>query len=248
VVLLADITDAKAFERMKTFFVSMVAHELKAPIGAVEGYLNLMLSGALDSDPDRLKKIVARCLERTGALLTLIQDLLEITRREAGRHERRVEPVDMAALAATLLEFQRNDIEQHELTATLTIDGALPCVLADQGDMERVLTNLISNATKYNRKGGTISLRLSMAGALLRLEVTDTGIGMTPEEKQRLGQEFFRAKNPNTRTITGTGLGVALIKKIIESYNGALEVDSVPEQGSTFRVLLPTGPVARSEP
>jgi two-component system, OmpR family, phosphate regulon sensor histidine kinase PhoR len=244
VVLLADITDAKAFERMKTLFVSMVAHELKAPIGAVEGYLSLILSGALDSDQDRLKKIVARCLERTGALLTLIQDLMEITRREAGRQERRIEAVDMKALATNLLEFHRNDIEQHDLKLEFITDPDVRPVLGDQGDMERVMTNLISNAIKYNRKEGTITVHLSMAGSLLRLEVKDTGIGMSPEEKQRLGQEFFRAKNPQTRTITGTGLGVALVKKIIDSYNGVLEVDSVPDQGSTFRVLLPTEPLA----
>jgi PAS domain S-box-containing protein len=247
VVLLADISDAKAFERMKTLFVSMVAHELKAPIGAVEGYLNMILSGALDAEPERLKQIVARCLQRTGALLTLIQDLLEITRREAGKQERRIEPVDLAAVAAGLLEFHRNDIEQHELTSELRVQEPLRPVLADQGDMERVLTNLISNATKYNRKGGTLTVRLSMAGPLLSVEVTDTGIGMSPEETRRLGEEFFRAKNAHTRTITGTGLGVALVKKIVESYNGALEVESVPEQGSTFRVLLPTGPSAPGE-
>lgn len=247
VVLLADITDAKAFERMKTLFVSMVAHELKAPIGAVEGYLNLILSGGLDSDQDRLKKIVARCLERTGALLTLIQDLMEITRREAGRQERRIEAVDMKALATNLLEFHRNDIEQHELKLELVTEPDVRPVLADQGDMERVLTNLISNAIKYNRKEGTIAVHLSMAGSLLRVEVRDTGIGMSPEEKLRLGQEFFRAKNPQTRTITGTGLGVALVKKIVDGYNGVLEVDSIPDQGSTFRVLLPTEPRAAGE-
>jgi signal transduction histidine kinase len=222
----------------------MVAHELKAPIGAVEGYLTLILSGALDSDQERLKKVIARCLERTGALLTLIQDLLEITRREAGRQERRMEAVDLKALAENLMEFHRNDVLQHELTSELSVSADVRPVVADQGDMERVLTNLISNAIKYNRKGGSISLGLSMKGSLLCLEVKDTGIGMSAEDKARLGQEFFRAKNANTRMITGTGLGVALVKKIIDSYNGALEVDSSPDQGSTFRVLLPTEPLA----
>jgi two-component system, OmpR family, phosphate regulon sensor histidine kinase PhoR len=240
VVLLADITDAKAFERMKTLFVSMVAHELKAPIGAVEGYLNMILSGALDTDQDRLKKIVARCLERTGALLTLIQDLLEITRRDAGKHERRIEPVDMKALSANLLEFHKHDMELRGIQAELQADAGAPTALADQGDMERVLTNLISNAIKYNVDGGRITVRIATRPGLLSVEVQDTGIGMSPEEVERLGQEFFRAKNAKTRTITGTGLGVALIRKIVESYNGALEVDSVPDHGSTFRVLLPT--------
>jgi two-component system, OmpR family, phosphate regulon sensor histidine kinase PhoR len=245
VVLLADITSAKAFERMKTLFVSMVAHELKAPIGAVEGYLNLILEGRFDSDRDLLRKTVARCLERTGALISLIQDLLEITRRENMQRERRIEPVDMKALAAGLVEFHRNDMERQKLSAQLVVDGGVRAVLGDHADLERVVTNLLSNAIKYNRPGGEIRVHVSMQGAVLCLEVKDTGIGMTPEETERLGEEFFRAKNPKTRMITGTGLGVALVKKIVDSYNGALQVESVLDQGSTFRVLLPAEPDAR---
>jgi signal transduction histidine kinase len=241
VVLLADITDVKALERMKSLFVSMVAHELKAPIGAVEGYLNLMLAGTLDKDEKRRKEIISRCLQRTGALIQLIQDLTEITRRDTERRERRVGPVDLCAVCRDVVDFQRPLADQRHVTVTLELDEATRPVHADRGDLERVVTNLLSNAVKYNREGGSATVRVKPSGDVVTLEVSDTGIGMTEEERRRLGEEFFRAKNAKTRTITGTGLGVALVKKIVHGYAGDLEVESTPDQGSTFRVLLPLG-------
>lgn len=239
VVLLADITDAKAFERMKDLFVSMVAHELKAPIGAVEGYLHLIASGALDAVEGKTKQVATRCLERTGALLELIQDLGDITRRDVKGYERCIESVDLAALTASLVEFHQNEARKRELTMTLDAPATGACVLVDRAEMERLITNLLSNAIKYNRPGGQVRVRLRSERAVVTIEVQDTGIGMSQEEMKRLGQEFYRVKNDKTRTIPGTGLGVALVKRIVASYNGALAVDSIPGQGTTFRVVLP---------
>jgi len=239
VVLLADITDAKAYERMRTLFVSMVAHELKAPIGAVEGYLHLFQGGMVDGQPHELRRLSGRCLERTGALLSLVQDLLEITRRDAGHHERRLEYVDIGELARHLVEFHGNEAAARQVRIDVQAESGAAKVLIDPGDLDRVVTNLLSNAIKYNRAGGNVLLRVSQQRGATVLEVTDTGIGMSEEEVGRLGEEFFRAKNPRTRSITGTGLGIALVKKIVDSYSGALQVRSVPEAGSTFTVVLP---------
>lgn len=242
VVLLADMTEAKAFERMKTMFVSMVAHELKAPIGAVEGYLHLFESGMVDRQPDQLHAMSARCLERTGALLALVQDLLEITRRDAGRHERRLEAVDVGGLARGLAEFHEHDAAARGIKVGLYVDPASRTVLMDKGDLDRVVTNLLSNAIKYNRAGGSVKVSVYPHQDSTVVEVADTGIGMSDTEVRRLGEEFFRAKNPETRLITGTGLGIALVKKIIDSYHGALQVQSAPGKGSVFRVVLPSAP------
>ena len=242
VVILADVTDAKALDRAKTRFVSMVAHELKAPIAAVEGYLHMMRAGSFDAEPGRLAQVASRCLDRTGALLCLVQDLLEITRREAGGHERHRVPLEVGALCAALVEFHRPLAAERAVTLSLELPPSLPTLLADRAEIERVLTNLLSNAIKYNRPGGGVRVALSATATLLMLEVADDGIGMSAEERARLGEEFFRAKNAATRAITGTGLGIALVKKIVASYNGALEVRSEPGMGSTFRLLLPLEP------
>lgn len=204
-------------------------------------YLNLIASGTLDQNLPKIKEVSSRCLDRTGALLALIQDLLEISRRDSGRQERRIEPVDIAELASALVEFHQNLAEQRKLRIELSIQPQIGKALVDRYEMERLLTNLLSNAIKYNRENGEIRLSVGLTDGILKIEVKDTGIGMSPEERRRVGEEFFRAKNAKTRAITGTGLGLALVKKIIDGYHGALEIESVPDQGSTFRALIPVG-------
>jgi signal transduction histidine kinase/ActR/RegA family two-component response regulator len=247
VVILTDVTEAKAFERVKSLFVSMVAHELKAPIGAVESYLELIRMGALDGDPDRLKSVAERCLLRTRSLLDLIRDLTEITRREGGFAERRWQRIDLSAFLAEMVEFQSAQAASQKIALHLEPSTTPLHVVADRGDIERIITNLLSNAIKYNVPGGRVELRARATGGTVVIEVTDTGVGMSPADVARLGEEFFRAKNPTTRTVTGTGLGVALVKRVVDSYHGALEVESTLGKGSTFRVVLPSTPSRQME-
>jgi two-component system, OmpR family, phosphate regulon sensor histidine kinase PhoR len=248
VIVLRDVTEAKAFERTKNLFISMVAHEVKAPIGAVEGYLRLIQENALGGDPKNQHEVIGRCLERTGALLALVQDLLEITRRESGRVEKRVEAVNLADLLQELVRFHAADAARRSIRFDLRPEGDLPPVLVDRYDLERLITNLLSNAIKYNREGGQVFIRSAKVGQAVLIEVEDTGIGMSAEERARLGEEFFRAKNPQTRSITGTGLGIALVKRIVESYHGDLSCESQPGKGTTFRLLLPSAPGSTSIP
>jgi two-component system, OmpR family, phosphate regulon sensor histidine kinase PhoR len=239
-VLLADISDTKAYERMKTKFISMVAHEIKAPIAAIESYLNVIENGILDDNVPRIREIAGRCLERSNALLALVQDLLEITRQEAVQRKRLIEKVDVLSLVSRLIEFHRPQAAEHEIDIEFCAPAAvIKPLYADAGEMEQVLTNLLSNAIKYNRKGGKIWVRLNATPSVLHLEVEDTGIGLKPEEIKRIGEEFFRAKNEKTRSITGTGLGLAIIKRILKSYHGNLKVESHPDEGSIFRVAIP---------
>jgi two-component system, OmpR family, phosphate regulon sensor histidine kinase PhoR len=239
VVLLADITKAKAFDRMKSLFVSMVAHELKAPLGAVEGYLHLVREGAFDAQPEKRDEVLGRCLARTGALIELIQDLLHITRPELSQRDRRIEPLDSVGVCRGIVEFHRHGAALRGVQVGTDLPVAEVPVLVDKGDLERVLTNLLSNAIKYNREGGLITVRVRAGEGVATIEVTDNGIGMTADEQKRLGEEFYRVNNEQTRHIAGTGLGIALVKKTVHSYGGVLEVESSPGEGSTFRVVLP---------
>ena len=239
VVLLSDITDTKAYERMKNMFISMVAHEVKAPIAAIESYLNVIVDGLLDGDPVRVREIASRCLERSGALLALVQDLLEISRREAVQPQRVIEKLDVGEIARSLIEFHLAQAAERNLTIEYACPTEQKCIFADASDLERVLTNLISNAIKYNRPGGKIRVRVASSASILSIEVEDTGIGMKPEEVRRAGEEFYRIKNEKTRAITGTGLGLSLVKRIVKSYHGELAIESTPDAGSLFRVSLP---------
>jgi signal transduction histidine kinase len=238
-ILLADISDTKAYERMKTRFISMVAHEIKAPIAAIQSYLNLIEDGLLDHDVAQIKGIATRCLDRSNALLTLIQDLLEITRQETIQEKRVIERIDVESLVGTLIEFHRPQADERRISLTFSSSGPVRPLLADASDIERIMTNLLSNAIKYNREGGQIRVHLDSMPAVLRIEVEDTGLGMRPEEVKRVGEEFFRVKNDRTRMITGTGLGLALVRRIVKSYHGNLEIESEPDKGSVFRILFP---------
>jgi two-component system, OmpR family, phosphate regulon sensor histidine kinase PhoR len=241
-VLLSDISDTKAYEQMKTKFVSMVAHEIKAPIAAIESYLNVIVDGILDGNVPRIKEIAGRCLERSSAMLALVQDLLEITRQEAYQRKRLIEKIDILSLAAKLVEFHRVQAAERKISIGLSSPPkGLKPLYADVGEMERVLTNLLSNAIKYNREGGQIWIRLDSTPSALRVEVEDTGIGLKPEEIKRIGEEFFRAKNEKTWNITGTGLGLYLVKRIVKTYHGSLKIESQVNKGSIFRILLPFG-------
>jgi two-component system phosphate regulon sensor histidine kinase PhoR len=239
VVLLSDISEPKEYERMKTRFISMVAHEIRSPIGAVEGYLNLFESGMYLDDPEKARGIARRCLDRTTALLALVEDLLEITRRDGPSKSKSVEKIDLAALVEELVEFHRPSAAERGISLGTEVSGMQNTIDADPGDIERMIGNLLSNAIKYNIDAGKVLVRLENASGLIRLEVQDTGIGMTPEETRRLGEEFYRVKNSRTRAITGTGLGLSLVKKIVASYKGTLEIDSTPGKGSIFRISIP---------
>jgi two-component system phosphate regulon sensor histidine kinase PhoR len=239
VVLLSDISEPKEYERMKTRFISMVAHEIRSPLGAVEGYLNLFESGMYLDDPDRVRGIARRCLDRTAALLALVEDLLEITRRDGPSKSKNIEKIDVAGLLEELVEFHRPSATERKISLETEVSGDRHTIDADPGDIERIIGNLLSNAIKYNIDSGRIFIRLENVSGSIRLEVRDTGIGMTPEETRRLGEEFYRVKNSRTRTITGTGLGLSLVKKIVASYRGSLEIDSTPDKGSTFRISIP---------
>ena len=239
IIVLADITDEKALERSKTLFVSMVAHEIKAPIAAIEGYLRLIRDGSYDREPEQVPHVLDRCLERADALLLMVQDLLEINRRDGGRQQRRLELFNIAALVGELVRFHAPSAADRDIRIDVNIDPAAPSPVVDRNDVERIVTNLLSNAIKYNKDGGRVDVRVAAHPVGVLVEVRDTGVGMSPADIVRLGEEFFRAKDPRTRSVTGTGLGIALVKKIVGSYLGRLEVESVPEQGTTVRVVLP---------
>ena len=150
-----------------------------------------------------------------------------------------IERIDVGTTVGKLVEFHRTQAEERGISLSLSCSGPTRPLLADAGDLERVMTNLLSNAIKYNREGGQIRVRLDSLPTVLRIEVEDTGLGMRPEDVKRAGEEFFRVKNEKTRVITGTGLGLSLVRRIVKSYHGNLEIESEPDKGSVFRILFP---------
>ena len=223
--------------RVRFEFIRILGHELKAPLGAVEGYLGLMRDHVLGDDISAYEQTIARSQLRMEGMRKLIADLLDLTRIESGQRVRELVPLDIVSIA-------RESIETHQPAADakgITVEVDSPEAIefsADRTEMEIVFNNLISNAVKYNRDGGRVSVLLRGTNDSVTIAVTDTGIGLSPSDAQRLFNDFVRIKNDFTRHIPGSGLGLSTVKKIAELYMGNVEIKSEPEVGSTFTVTL----------
>jgi two-component system, OmpR family, phosphate regulon sensor histidine kinase PhoR len=239
VVVLRDISRLKEIERIKSQFVRMVSHELRAPLGAIQGYLGLVLSSDVLRDRPDEAEMLDRARKRSDALLNLVDDLLNLSALEAGAVARHMEPLDLGGVASECVELMRVKAQERDVTISESVEDDLPAVLADRDDVSRAFTNLLSNAVKYNRDGGSIEVSIKRDGPYVRADVADTGIGIPDGALESLFSEFFRVKSPQTREITGTGLGLSIVKRTIEAYQGKVEVRSVLGEGSVFSFLLP---------
>ena len=214
-------------------FISVLAHELKAPLNAVEGYLNILKT----TEEDQNLQMVERSIVRVDGMKKLIGDLLDLTRIESGQRERVIKRLDLVELARASMELFAVDAERRGIGVTLDAEPGVE-LMADAGEAEIVFNNLISNAVKYNRDGGTVTVTLKRKGDRVSVAVTDTGYGLTPEEAGKLFNEFTRIKNEHTVKVLGSGLGLSTVRKIANMYEGEATVKSEPGVGSTFTVTL----------
>lgn len=220
-------------------FTSVLAHEMKAPIAAIEGYLQMIKERSVGDSPEAYERMVDRCLVRIEGMRKLIGDLLDLTAIESGQRQRTSVAVDFMEAVRQALENTRVEAERRDIAIEVDISPGLS-MQADRTEIEMIFNNLISNAVKYNRDHGRVRVSAAQTGDMIRIEVEDTGIGMKPEECKKLFSDFFRVKNEKTRHILGSGLGLSTLKKLATLYNGEVEVKSQPEVGSTFTVTLKT--------
>ena len=240
-MILRDVTETWRAEQDRNRFVSMVAHELKSPLSAIINYLNVILSGMFDDNMPKVREMLERCKVRGEALLDLVRDLLYINSREAGKVDRTIEPLDLRTGIQSQLDFFKVQADKRKIVLLLESPDACP-LSADRGDLDRIFMNLISNGIKYNREKGSLTVRITDADASWEVAVIDTGIGMSEGERASIFQEFYRVKNHKTAGITGTGLGLATVRRVLAGYGGRITVQSQPDAGSTFTVVLPKHP------
>lgn len=223
-------------------FISVLAHELKSPLAAVEGYMHLMKERMKGPELQAYDNMIERSVTRIGGMRKLVMDLLDLTRLESGNKKRAVEPVDLVQAAGLALEGVAALAETRKVSVELKAPPALT-LSADPGEVDMILTNLLTNAVKYNKEGGSATLELSREGSAVTVRCTDTGIGMTEGELAKLFGEFVRMKNEHTRSIDGSGLGLSILKKVVALYSGDIKVASQYGQGTTFTLTLKDAPV-----
>lgn len=226
-------------ERKKLRFqlISVVAHELKAPLAAIESYLRIISDGTAGDDIALYRQMAARSVVRVEGMRKLIVDLLDLTRIESGQSERNLQQLDLAELAARAAETFAAEAAERNIELQLNCADELP-MIGDVRELEIIFNNLISNAIKYNRNDGRVEITVNERDGQITISVSDTGIGMTAEETTRLFGEFVRIKNEKTEKISGSGLGLSIVKKLAGLYGGTAEVTSVPDEGSQFTVKL----------
>jgi PAS domain S-box-containing protein len=239
VTVLRDITALKEINKIKSQFVSMVAHELRAPMAAIKGWLEVILSGEAGDDEQQNKRWLQRAMDRSESLLALVDDLLVINRMETGKIAQKMESVKINPIINRIVELLQPDAEKREVSIQTDLPEELPPIQADVRDMEKLFTNLISNAVKYNRKDGAVSIKGTREGGFIRYDVKDTGIGISAQNLSHIFDDFYRTEDERIKKIPGTGLGLTIAKKIVDSHFGRIEVESQPEKGSTFSVFLP---------
>jgi two-component system, OmpR family, phosphate regulon sensor histidine kinase PhoR len=234
-----DITSLKEIDQIKSQFVSMVTHELRAPLAAVEGYLHAYLTGAAGSDPQFNRQMLERAKQRCHSLLDLVNDLLTFSRLESRRVVRKKGLLDVRDILTGTVELLKNQGEAKEIQFEMNIPASLPQIEADRSEMDQLFTNLISNAIKYNKKRGKVVVSARPNRNYLEIKVADSGVGIGEEHLPKVFDEFYRVTGPETRYVTGTGLGLSIVKRIIESHFGRIDVQSKLNEGTTFTVKLP---------
>jgi len=240
VITLVDISPMRVMENLKSEFIAKVSHELRSPLSTIHEQLASVLDQSHENSSSEDHRLLSRAREKTKGLISLIGDLLDISRIEEGIicHNKKAVAVD--ALLKDIVDFLTAQAAPKKQTLTLSIaPGPIPMLTADPIALESIFGNLITNAIHYTPKEGRIDVAMDMAGINIRVTISDNGFGMESRRLDKIFEKFYRIKDENTRHITGTGLGLPIVKSLIDSMGGLIEVESSPGQGSVFKVLLP---------
>ncbi len=242
VTVLTDITALQELSEMKSEFISLVSHELRTPLQSITGFTALLQGEGWDSTrAEQREEFLGIILQEGHRLLVMINDLLDISKMEAGRPlSLDLTEVDLEALIQKVVLFQSHTTDRHQLKVELP--RGLPRIQADSDKVTQILTNLLSNAIKYSPKGGEVVVSGNAEQDSVIISVADQGVGMNEEQIVSLFQPYQRAKREAIKGIRGTGLGLYLVKALVELHGGQIGVESEPGQGSRFYFSLPMVP------
>lgn len=227
-------------------FLSVLSHELKAPLNAIEGYLEMIRDRQMGMNIEDYDAIIDRSLERVKGMRNMIMDLLDLTQIESGKKKRELQPLNLVPIALAAVDTMRPYAIQKEVKVNIISQGPIE-VTADADEMEIIFNNLISNAVKYNKRGGTVDCYLAVENGLMTISVNDTGIGIAENDMANIFNEFVRIKNEKTKNISGSGLGLSIVKRLTEMYGGRVSIFSEPDKGTRVLVEMPQTPAKETE-
>jgi two-component system NtrC family sensor kinase len=232
---LSDITYLKRLDQIKSEFVNTVSHDLRSPLTAILGYVDLIRRVGPVTEKQEL--CIGRVQNGVRNITSLVDDLLNLGRFEAG-FDSRQENINLNQIIRNACEEFSQQVNEKKLTLKLDLAEGIPCVMANPVQSRQMVKNLLENAVKYTPEGGLITVALYVEQDQLILKVTDTGIGIPTQDMAFIFDKFYRANNVEGR-ISGTGLGLAIVKTIVENHHGRIWVESVMDVGTTFNIVLP---------
>jgi PAS domain S-box-containing protein len=243
VSIFRDITHQVEVDRLKSEFVATVSHELRTPMTSIKGYVEVLLMGAAGALNEQQEHFLQVVKSNTERLAVLVNDLLDISRIEAGKVILTLQELDLGKItreAAAELQRRMQD-ENKELSLHLHIPDRLPEVTGDAERVRQIVDNLLENAFLYTPEGGAVNVRIYENGPDLQLDVQDNGVGITPLEQRRVFERFYRGEDPLVLASSGTGLGLSIVQRLVEMHGGRIWLTSsgVRGEGSTFSVTLP---------
>jgi len=224
-------------KKVRFEFIRTLSHELKSPIAAVEGYLNIITNRLKGDALAEYDTMIDRSVIRIHEMRKLVNDMLDLTSIESGQKKRNIEKINLFELSSDIISSLEQDLKKKEVSIDLICNKETE-INGDRSEFEIIIRNLVSNAIKYNIDRGTVELSILIDDNQIEIICKDSGIGLTEEEKNRLFAEFTRIKNEKTKGIAGSGLGLSIIKKIIDLNDGTIEVTSKPDEGTTFKILM----------
>ncbi len=242
VLAISDITTMRMLDRLKSEFVAEVSHELRSPLSTIHEQLALVIDDMSDQNIPEDLKILTRALQKTDGLISLVGDLLDLSRIEAGfgYHDRKL--VRLEEVLEGIVDFLSSKALARSQSLTLELpQGHLPQLVCDPFALESILGNLITNAINYTPDGGKVGVAAHLDGEHVCVSVADNGIGIAEKHRDKIFSRFYRVKTAQTRHVAGTGLGLPIVRELLDHMGGSVQVQSVAGKGSTFTVLLPFG-------
>jgi signal transduction histidine kinase len=229
----------QATQLMQTAYMRRVSHELRSPLAAISSSLDLVAQGYTGDVADKTRDILARAYARIEGLLRIVNDLLTLSRARTARVREYLEPVSIPITVREVLQLLAERADQRGVTLANRVPDALPTILSDREEIVQLFTNLTANAVKYTSSGGRVMVLGERVGDDVVIRVSDTGIGIAPEDIPHIYEEFYRTKRGKEFQAVGSGLGLAITRAIVAKHHGTIEVESEVGVGSTFTVRLP---------
>lgn len=238
-IQLDDILQISAMDQLKADFMTMVSHELKAPLSALLMQISVVLDGLAGDITTKQKELLGKAKEKIKGMIALVNDLLDLRRIEEGKAVAVIEPLDLGELLQRSIDIMALSAKDRNITLAVQIADGLPLFSGDRAGIEALFVNLISNAIKFTPNGGKVEVELKKSGKDLRIKVVDTGIGIEKADIDHIFDRFYRIKTEQTKNIGGSGLGLYIVKRIVDAHNGTIYVESKVGKSSMFIVSLP---------